>query len=490
MALETRLRQLGAASGSASASTGGSGTPGGADTQIQFNDGGSFGGDAGLTWNKTTDTLKFGNTALTAFTNYFLYSLNGNLYPTFAFTDSNDTADLGIFRSQLIIQGSGGNPNPVLEFMDSSGTTSFGGIIYNVPLNRLQFGGSTLISTLITDHIRFTDNAGTIHIPGTITFNGDNNTSPHIVFVNTAQFSFNLQSDQFNHGTVYPVTDTTLTSYVNIVNRANQQSIVLKEVTGQTEDTFVVLSSSNSKQIRMLAGGGFVCGGSQSGQSSIQRGLVINSLGGNAAEDNTQIQSDSYINMVLIHASNNAVGINQGSPKGSYMHFGSGIATHSPIRLTSGALLTTATSGTIEYDGIELYYTPSTLRYKLGQVTTGNSVISSGTYTPTLTNVANVAASSSYQCQYMRIGNTVSVSGRFDIDPTLTVTATQLGISIPVSSNFGSTSDCGGTAFASAIASQGAAILADTTNDRAEVNYVTSDVTNQPMYFSFMYEVI
>lgn len=36
---------------------GGSGTPGGADTQVQFNDAGSFGGDAGLVYNKTTDVL-------------------------------------------------------------------------------------------------------------------------------------------------------------------------------------------------------------------------------------------------------------------------------------------------------------------------------------------------------------------------------------------------------------------------------------------------
>ena len=43
---------------------GGGGTPGGSDTQIQFNDGGSFGGDAGLTYNKTTDTLT--TTRLTA----------------------------------------------------------------------------------------------------------------------------------------------------------------------------------------------------------------------------------------------------------------------------------------------------------------------------------------------------------------------------------------------------------------------------------------
>jgi len=37
---------------------GGGGTPGGSTTQVQFNDGGStFGGDADLTWNKTTNVL-------------------------------------------------------------------------------------------------------------------------------------------------------------------------------------------------------------------------------------------------------------------------------------------------------------------------------------------------------------------------------------------------------------------------------------------------
>lgn len=45
------------------AAGGGNGTPGGADTQIQFNDGGSFGGDADLTWNKTNNNLMLGGVA-------------------------------------------------------------------------------------------------------------------------------------------------------------------------------------------------------------------------------------------------------------------------------------------------------------------------------------------------------------------------------------------------------------------------------------------
>lgn len=113
-----------------------------------------------------------------------------------------------------------------------------------------------------------------------------------------------------------------------------------------------------------------------------------------------------------------------------------------------------------------------------------------GAYTPTLTNVANLDASTVYECQYMRVGNTVTVSGRVDIDPTLAATSTQLGISLPVASNLGATEDCAGVAFASGIAGQGAAILGDAANNRAQLQYISGDITNQAMYFTFAYQVI
>jgi len=40
---------------------GGNGTPGGANTQVQFNDGGAFGGDSGFTYDKITNTLRVEN---------------------------------------------------------------------------------------------------------------------------------------------------------------------------------------------------------------------------------------------------------------------------------------------------------------------------------------------------------------------------------------------------------------------------------------------
>lgn len=59
------------------------GSPGGSNTQVQFNDGGSsFGGDAGLTYNKTTDTLSIaGGLNLTG-------SLNASGSLTFSFSNT------------------------------------------------------------------------------------------------------------------------------------------------------------------------------------------------------------------------------------------------------------------------------------------------------------------------------------------------------------------------------------------------------------------
>ncbi len=49
------------------AAGGGGGTPGGSTTQVQFNDAGSFGGDAGLTYDKTTDSLTIASAGIIYF---------------------------------------------------------------------------------------------------------------------------------------------------------------------------------------------------------------------------------------------------------------------------------------------------------------------------------------------------------------------------------------------------------------------------------------
>jgi hypothetical protein len=55
----------------------------------------------------------------------------------------------------------------------------------------------------------------------------------------------------------------------------------------------------------------------------------------------------------------------------------------------------------------------------VGQLaSTDLSDVVSGSYTPTLVNVANLDASTAYSCQYVRVGSVVIVSGQVDVDPT------------------------------------------------------------------------
>ena len=75
-----------------------------------------------------------------------------------------------------------------------------------------------------------------------------------------------------------------------------------------------------------------------------------------------------------------------------------------------------------------------------------DKVTDSGTYTPTYTHVANVDATTAYSCQYLRVGDEVTVSGRVDIDPTTAAgTQVQIGVSLPIASNFANSNECGGT---------------------------------------------
>jgi len=116
--------------------------------------------------------------------------------------------------------------------------------------------------------------------------------------------------------------------------------------------------------------------------------------------------------------------------------------------------------------------------------------LASGVYTPTLTDVANISASTAFQCQYLRVGSVVHVSGKVSVDPVANTTSTQLGISLPIASNIGANEDCCGTAFATGVGGEGGAILGDTANDRAQLQFVSMDVIAQPMYFTFTYRIL
>lgn len=113
-----------------------------------------------------------------------------------------------------------------------------------------------------------------------------------------------------------------------------------------------------------------------------------------------------------------------------------------------------------------------------------------GTYTPTLTNVANVAASVALNCQWMRVGNTVHVSGAFDMDATTTATLTQLGISLPIATTIAEEYHCAGVANATAsTVTETGKIIGDVSNSRAEFWINVVSTSNQRYFFTFTYRI-
>jgi len=116
------------------------------------------------------------------------------------------------------------------------------------------------------------------------------------------------------------------------------------------------------------------------------------------------------------------------------------------------------------------------------------ATVISGTYLPVLSNVTNIAASTAYTAQYMRVGSVVTVSGRVAVDPT-TTGQTQLGMTLPVASNFANARQLGGTAFTHEVAGMGAAIYSDLTNDRAQMEWIAVDTGNRDMQYTYTYVI-
>lgn len=120
--------------------------------------------------------------------------------------------------------------------------------------------------------------------------------------------------------------------------------------------------------------------------------------------------------------------------------------------------------------------------------TDGN--IFSGTYTPTLTNSANIDSSTAFQCQYMRVGGVVTVSGRVTIDPTSASTLTELSMTLPVTAALTDPEDLGGV-FASSSSGTGNCgnIRGETSTDRAQFQIIPDSATSRSYFFTFTYAV-
>jgi hypothetical protein len=113
----------------------------------------------------------------------------------------------------------------------------------------------------------------------------------------------------------------------------------------------------------------------------------------------------------------------------------------------------------------------------------------SGTYTPTLTNATNLATSTAFLCHYLRVGDVVTVAGRVTVDPAAAGLCV-LGMSLPVASNFGALTNCGGVAACADVAGFSAAVRASGPNDYVEIAWTAVDTASRDLFFTFTYRVI
>jgi hypothetical protein len=117
--------------------------------------------------------------------------------------------------------------------------------------------------------------------------------------------------------------------------------------------------------------------------------------------------------------------------------------------------------------------------------------VTSGTYTPTITNGANVASSTGRKTHWHRIGDEVFVEGTVDVTATAGATITAFNISLPTGiSTFGSVYDLSGHMGVTASTGTSGGISADTGSGNASVSYYAPGTATFSIGFSFSYTYV
>jgi hypothetical protein len=202
----------------------GGGTPGGSDTQVQFNDGGSaFGGDAGLTFNKTTNALTSG-IYLSGALGYSASNAPVQIQSSVnAFNQAviQNTSNGTAASSNLIVNGDNATDTTNYgEFgRNSSGFTGSGAFSTANVTYVASHGGALALGTIDSNAIRFVVNNGATDaasISSAGIFNAVDETSrTNLLFGDGADGDFNITSSTLSSG---PFTSGVATRDVNANN--------------------------------------------------------------------------------------------------------------------------------------------------------------------------------------------------------------------------------------------------------------------------------
>lgn len=152
----------------------------------------------------------------------------------------------------------------------------------------------------------------------------------------------------------------------------------------------------------------------------------------------------------------------------------------------------------VRSDGRIISYISGTAIAEIGatglKIGTGGAAASkydSGTATPAVTGVTNIDAVSGVTLNWYQLGDNVTVWGIVSsVDPTASGTLTEFRVALPVSSNFASGTDAGGSVYRGDTAAVVGGILADATNDQLLFRIQPNHTNAQAYRFHASYKVI
>jgi len=153
-------------------------------------------------------------------------------------------------------------------------------------------------------------------------------------------------------------------------------------------------------------------------------------------------------------------------------------------------------SGGVRFSGIPNGGTSSDsllVATSTGDVKKINNSFASGIHTPTATNGTNVSASTPGQTQYMRVGNTVTVSGYIEITCTSANASSQIDLTIPIASAFTNTVQLSGTTLeaVTGVASPGhGTISSQATDDRLTIDFTPRATGSLSYRFTYTYQIL
>lgn len=278
-------------------------------------------------------------------------------------------------------------------------------------------------------------------------------------------------------------------------------------------------ASSPTERVRIDNAGRVIVGGSQAyvadGDTPQLQVHGTTQSTASALLANWSTTSSSEPNLMLAHSRSGTVGTHTASVSGDNLGniifcgsdgsaFGAGVAilaeadgtwsgSSTPAKVTFFTVPSGATGGVeaislTSGQGLQIYRTAVT------SPAAGDGNVFSGTYTPTYTAGTNNTTGTVSACQYLRVGNTVTVSGSISVTcTTAAATYSSFEMTLPIASGLTSNRQCTGTAayVSSTVARNTYAVInCNTTTDRAEFNFACNYAGANVFYFNFTYQVI